>query len=189
MKRTGYRRLLRHLSQVSTVDTAYFTHYTSKQSGHNCTQIYCKRRPATQYSSCSHAIPPTFNTNCVYVRYPYRLAVSASGSPTFIHSTLTIPYTQFTLSPCFAATHSSTPNAATTPHMRGQDKHTHAGMRKNIHENGNWTEICVWPILFQQTGGRPVNRSHLPTTNLNNAISKTGERLISIRRISFYWAQ
>jgi hypothetical protein len=42
-----------------------------------------------------------------------------------------------------ALPHSSTPNAATTLHVRRQDTRTHAGMRKNPNENGNCTEICV----------------------------------------------
>jgi hypothetical protein len=104
-------------------------------------------------------------------------------------------HTVHTLSPCFATTHSSAPNAATTPHMRRQDARTHAGMRKNLNEKANGQKYACRPCCFNRpavglsalrdtargvtdVAGQPIGPFYRIPTNLNNATSKTSERLI-----------
>jgi len=82
------------ITQANTPDTTglQFHHPTA----HKFTGRDAQDGLSRQHSSYSHAVP-TFNTNCVYVWHSRPAGcVSASGSPSFIHSTLTILFTQFT---------------------------------------------------------------------------------------------
>jgi hypothetical protein len=149
-----------HLSHVlHSSDTAYFTDCRSKQPGHNwtpistsnCTQIHWTHRSGRQRRNCSHAVP-TFNTKCVYAWYPPTgwlcFSFRFSDSHSF-HANNSLSHSSHLLSMfrCHTFIHTQRRHHAVHAQTRHTHTHTHAGMRKNLNENGNWTEMCVWSIL------------------------------------------